>query len=222
MEIPVVVISYISKYGYLAIFIMVLLQETGFPNPIPNELLLLFAGYSCYVGSLSFVIVIIIAFIADFTGTIILFHVFYFAGDWLMKYLSRRFPAAYTKIDKIAERIKAGGLLKIFIFRCTPFTRGYTSVITGLLKFPRRIYLPVAVITGFLWATFYVSTGYLTGPLWNQLSRRGDLLMPILILFLFSGIILILAFRSIRSRKQNLNTVQINSDNDEKQIVLNH
>jgi hypothetical protein len=36
---PEEVVAYITKYGYLTIFILVFLQETGMPNPFPNELL---------------------------------------------------------------------------------------------------------------------------------------------------------------------------------------
>jgi membrane protein DedA with SNARE-associated domain len=204
MEIPSTIAVYISAYGYLAVFVLILLQETGFPNPIPNELLLLFTGYNCYEGRLSFAVVILIAVIADFTATNILYNVFYFAGDRLMKYLNRRLPVTYTKIDKNAKRIKAGGVLRIFIFRCTPFTRGYVSVISGLLRIPGRIYLPVAALTGVIWATFYVTTGYLIGPFWNQFTGMGNLLKPALILIMVSGITAITALSLIRAKKNGL------------------
>jgi membrane protein DedA with SNARE-associated domain len=42
---------YITKYGYLAIFLLVLLQELGLPNPVTNEFVLLFSGYLAFPGS---------------------------------------------------------------------------------------------------------------------------------------------------------------------------
>jgi membrane protein DedA with SNARE-associated domain len=41
---------YVTNYGYLAVSILVFLQESGIPNPIPNEILLIFSGYMCYSG----------------------------------------------------------------------------------------------------------------------------------------------------------------------------
>jgi len=42
--------AYILKYGYIAIFSLVFLQEIGVPNPVPNEVVLLFSGYLSSVG----------------------------------------------------------------------------------------------------------------------------------------------------------------------------
>ena len=44
--------AYIVKYGYMAIFSLVFLQEIGVPNPVPNEVVLLFSGYLASVGKL--------------------------------------------------------------------------------------------------------------------------------------------------------------------------
>ena len=44
---------YITRYGYLAIFCLVLLQELGVPNPVTNEFVLLFSGYLAFSGVLS-------------------------------------------------------------------------------------------------------------------------------------------------------------------------
>ncbi|MCX6740828.1 MAG: hypothetical protein NTY61_00295 [Candidatus Parcubacteria bacterium] len=40
---------FITHYGYLAIFFLVFLQEIGVPNPVPNELVLLFSGYLAFL-----------------------------------------------------------------------------------------------------------------------------------------------------------------------------
>ena len=63
---PSEIALYITKYGYLAIFILVILQETGMPNPIPNELLLLFSGYLVFKGIFSLPLLILTAASADF------------------------------------------------------------------------------------------------------------------------------------------------------------
>ena len=47
---PDEVMQYIVKYGYLAIFVLVFLQEVGAPNPIPNELVLVLSGYLTFMG----------------------------------------------------------------------------------------------------------------------------------------------------------------------------
>ncbi len=51
--------DYIVQYGYIAIFSLVFLQEIGVPNPIANELVLVFSGYLTSIQKLDFMTVLI-------------------------------------------------------------------------------------------------------------------------------------------------------------------
>ena len=169
---PEEVVHYVTRYGYLAIFILVFLQEIGMPNPFPNELLLIFSGYLSFKGLLYIPFVILTAIFADFIGTNILYVLFYSTGTYIMQKKPKWFPLSDSMIGKLTTKISKGGQLSIFIFRLTPFTRGYTSVITGLLQVKPRIFLPLALISGITWATVYVVIGYFIGPSWNLYSQN--------------------------------------------------
>jgi membrane protein DedA with SNARE-associated domain len=71
-------LGFVNDYGYLAVFLLVFLQEIGIPNPVPNELVLLFAGALTSVGGLSVWLMFFTAVAADVIGTTIVFSVFYF------------------------------------------------------------------------------------------------------------------------------------------------
>jgi membrane protein DedA with SNARE-associated domain len=83
-------------------------------------------------------------------------------------------------IEKLTTRISKGGQLSIYIFRLTPFTRGYTSVITGLLQVKPKIFLPLALISGITWATIYVVIGHFIGPSWHLFTKNIDSLKYIM------------------------------------------
>ncbi len=178
---PEEVVYYVTRYGYLAIFILVFLQETGMPNPFPNELLLMFSGYLSFKGLLYLPYIILTVISADFIGTIILYFLFYNAGTLIMKKKPKWFPLSTRMIEKLTTRISKGGQLSIYIFRLTPFTRGYTSVITGLLQVKPKIFLPIALISAITWATIYVVVGHLIGPSWHLFTRNIDSLKYIMI-----------------------------------------
>ena len=171
---PEEVVYYVTRYGYLAIFILVFLQETGMPNPFPNELLLMFSGYLSFKGLLYLPFVILTVISADFIGTNILYFLFYSAGTLIMKKKPKWIPLSTRMIERLTSRISKGGKLSIYIFRLTPFTRGYTSVITGLLQIKPKIFLPIALISAITWATVYVVIGYYIGPSWNLFTRNID------------------------------------------------
>ena len=169
---PEEVVYYVTRYGYLAIFIMVFLQEIGMPNPVPNELLLIFSGYLSFKGLLYLPSVILTAIIADFIGTNILYFLFYSTGALIMQKKPNWIPLSARMIERLSTKISKGGQLSIFIFRLTPFTRGYTSVITGLLQIKPKVFLPIALISAISWATVYVVIGHFIGPSWNLFTKN--------------------------------------------------
>jgi membrane protein DedA with SNARE-associated domain len=171
---PEEIVNYITGYGYLAIFILVFLQEIGMPNPLPNELLLIFSGYLSFKGLLFFPFVLLTAISADFIGTNILYFLFFNTGSYIIREKPRWIPLSSDTIDRLSAKVSKGGKLNMFIFRLTPFTRGYTSVIAGLLHVKPKIFLPVALFSATAWAAVYVLAGYLIGPYWDLFLQHID------------------------------------------------
>ena len=201
---PEDVVFYVTRYGYLAIFILVFLQEVGFPNLFPNELLLLFSGYLSFTKILFLPFVILTAISADFIAANILFFVFYKTGGYIMQKKPRWIPLSTNLINKLSSKISKRGNVNIFIFRITPFTRGYTSVISGLIHVRPKIFLPIIIFTGIIWATFWVFTGHLIGPFWSQFTRNKESLKIFMIVLLAIGIITVLIVHFIRKKRENL------------------
>lgn len=198
---PDELIIYIAKYGYLGIFLLVFLQEIGAPNPIPNELVLLFSGYMVFMGLLKLPYVVMAVVIADFTGTSILHTLFYFSGTYILQKKPKWMPLPLKAIDKLKKRMSANGLAGIYIGRLTPFIRGYTSVIAGLLQIKSRIFLPIALITALIWASFYVVAGILLGPFWNHVISNIKNFEYILLFVFFIALIIFVLGSVIKYEK---------------------
>ncbi|MCX6260787.1 MAG: DedA family protein [Bacteroidia bacterium] len=190
---PSEVVYYINQYGYLAIFILIFLQDVGFPNPIPNELVLLFSGYLIFSGIFKFYIVIFVALLADFIGTSILYFVFKKFGIQFLKHKPRWIPVSQSRIESFSRSLSEGGLLGMFICRLTPYIRGYTTVIAGLLQVKIAYFLPIALLSASVWAGAYILTGWLLGPWWKQIESNPhflrNVMLSILIFVLFLFII---------------------------------
>jgi len=193
---PEELVIYILKYGYFAIFVFVFSQEIGLPNPIPNELVLLFSGYLAFMGLLKLPLVILAAVLADSTGTSILYLVFYFFGNFILQHKPRWLPIPVKSITRLQERISKNGLMGIYLGRLTPFIRGYTSVIAGLLQIKPKVFAPIALITATIWATMYVMAGILLGPFWSRVAPNVTSIKYIMLL-VFSTIILIVVLRAL-------------------------
>jgi alkaline phosphatase len=196
---PPEVIIFITNYGYLAIFFLVFIQEIGIPNPVPNELVLVFSGYLTFKGVLYLPFVIMIAMLADFIGTNILYIIFYFFGRYILQHKPRWLPISEKTINRINARITKGGIWAIFIGRLTPFIRGYTSVVTGFLQIKPKVFLPIAIISAALWSSTCVIIGRILGPYWSDSENKIEN-VKIIILISFSIILIIFSVRYFRKR----------------------
>jgi membrane protein DedA with SNARE-associated domain len=184
---------YLAKYGYYAVFILVFLQELGIPNPITNELVLIFCGYLSYTGTLNFYKVILVAISADFMGTTILFFVFYSFSKWLIEHSPKWLPLTGETIEKLKKHLLKRGNRSVFIGRLTPFLRGYVSVAAGMLHVDRKAFLGTVIVSAVTWSGGLVLLGRLIGPYWNQMLKESGvignilLIVTVIIVIMFIG-----------------------------------
>jgi membrane protein DedA with SNARE-associated domain len=187
---------YITKYGYVAIFLLVFLQELGVPNPVTNEFVLLFSGYLAFSGVLNLWLVFLTAVSADCIGTTILYSVFYLFGEYIMDHRPRWFPVSPEHIDRIARKISERQQWGIYLARLIPFARGYASVAAGILAIRPKIFIPAVIVSAITWSGGYVIAGKFLGPYWEQVATRiGGVEMVVLLATLI--VIAILVRRAV-------------------------
>ncbi len=168
---PAELASYITQYGYLAIFSLVFLQEIGVPNPVPNEFVLLFAGYLTSINVLSLTLVLLSVIAADFIGTSILFFVFYFFGKTILDKKPKWIPIKIEHLEHIGERIIEKNWWGIYVGRLIPYVRGYTSVAAGLIQIKPRTFLLTVILSAVTWSGGYALSGHFMGSYWQKVAQ---------------------------------------------------
>jgi membrane protein DedA with SNARE-associated domain len=191
-------VLHISQYGYLAIFLLIFLQEVGVPNPIPNELVLIFSGYLSFMGTLNLFLVVLAAIAGDLLGGTILFASFYFFGKLIMKRKPKWIPLPEKMLERISNKIRISGNSGIFIGRLTPFVKGYVSVLSGLTHYAPSKYGITLLLTSIIWALAYVCCGYLAGPYWNLITRNSSAIQYLTLLIAVSVIIILILLQIFR------------------------
>lgn len=162
--------QFVNEFGYLAIFLLVFLQEIGVPNPVPNELVLIFAGALTTIGDLSVWLVLLMAVSADIIGTTALYLVFYFFEKVIMERIPKWIPID-RHLERFKKKILHGGRLAIFIGRLMPYLRGYISVAAGVLNVSYKVFIPMAVLSAVLWTGGYVILGHFLGRQWEEVAE---------------------------------------------------
>lgn len=190
----------IMEYGYAAIFLFVFLQEIGVPNPLTNELVLIFSGYLAYSGILVIGKVFFVAVSADITGTSILYLTFYLLSrQYLFSHPPRAWLKLAVRLEKLKKRIDNGNRWTIFMGRLTPFLRGYVSVAAGVLQIKPKVFLTTVLLSGMVWSGGLVLTGMMLGPYWNKLAQKISAVQFIMLLIILITVLLFTG-KHIRSK----------------------
>lgn len=170
---PDSLVHFITTYGYFAIFGLVFLQEIGIPNPVANELVLLFAGSLAYAGTLSFIGVFLSAILGDIIGTSLLYWVFYRFGNAVFEKKPKWIPLSRETIERLGERVRTHGGWGVFVGRLLPFVRGYASVAAGLFRVKPRTFFMAVLSSALLWTGGYVILGSIFGKYWIKVAETS-------------------------------------------------
>jgi membrane protein DedA with SNARE-associated domain len=182
--------DYIIRYGYIAIFSLVFLQEIGVPNPVPNELMLLFSGYLTGIEKLNFIIVLITVITADTMGSSLLYMIFYYFGPRMLQKWPNLIPP--SKLAYLTARVSKQDRWSIYLGRHMPFLRGYTAVAAGLLKIPPSVFLPAVLLSALTWSGGYVIAGRLLGDEYTKVVSKwgiGKVVLTGLALLFIIGVL---------------------------------
>lgn len=192
-------LNFVQDYGYWAVFILVFLQEIGIPNPVPNELILIFAGALTSIGGLNYWLTFLIAVSADVIGTTVLFSVFYFFEHFIIERIPK-WEFINSKLDKIKSVLVKHDRWGIFLGRMMPYVRGYVSIAAGILNLPYKFFVPLVALSAFIWTGGYVTLGHFLGKNWEIVARTIEQYKWSFLIVLISIVAIIVW---IRHRKRN-------------------
>lgn len=195
-------VDLIAHWGYLALFLLVVLGNIGLP--VPEETILVLAGYMCWRGELHLLVVLVIAVVSAVGGD----NIGYWLGHrWGRASLERHASWLLGHPDRLAmmqDFVTRRGALAVFIARFVPGLRFMAGPLAGALgmPFPRFFvanllgavtYVPIVVGLGY-------GIGYGLGEYVEQLRRLGHNVegLVLVVALVFFGFLL--ARRLLRSR----------------------
>ena len=148
----------LNHWGYLAIFIFVILGNMGVP--LPEETILALAGYMVWRGQLLFWAVLIVGILSAILGDNL--------GYWVGRRYGRGAIERYghlvlgrpARLESLECFVARYGALGVFVARFVPGLRFMAGPLSGALhlRFPRflaanlfgaTVYVPVAVCVGY-------------------------------------------------------------------------
>jgi len=163
-------LSFVAGYGYLALFLVLFLEELGVPLPIPGDLALLFAGYLVGRGLMRFDLSVLVIVLAGFLGASGLYVFTRRYGRAMVLRYGRYLHLDAGRLAWLETRFQRFGPWAVLMARVTPGLRIYTSVLAGLGQVPYPRFATALGPAVIIWAVGFVFLGSRVGENWDELA----------------------------------------------------
>jgi membrane protein DedA with SNARE-associated domain len=192
------VLAWITQYGYVAIFFLLIGGIVGLP--VPDETLLTFSGYLIYKGHF----VPALAFGAALAGSGCGITLSYWLGRTFGIKLIHRYgkylhltEENIRKAHSWFERVGHWGLTFGYF---VPGVRHLTAYAAGMSDVAPRQFALFAYLGAVLWVSAFLSLGYFLGERWEAVERN---IHHYLVYLTLAAVILIGAYLAWRRRRRN-------------------
>jgi membrane protein DedA with SNARE-associated domain len=167
--------SFITHYGYFALFVLSVLSSACIP--IPSEVAYGFAGALCtaaVTGHVRFSLwgVIVIGTLGSLAGAVIAYEVGRSAGRTIVERWGKWLLLSTKDLDRAEHWFERYGSASVLIGRVIPIVRSFISVPAGMAEMNRARFVVLTTIGSAAWVALLAGLGYAAGSNWKHVS--GD------------------------------------------------
>jgi membrane protein DedA with SNARE-associated domain len=162
------ILTWVTQYGYIAIFTLLTLGIVGVP--VPDETLLVFTGYLIFRHELEPVPAFLAAFLGSIGGVSLSYTLGRTLGHFLVARFGRHVHLTPAKLDQVRAWYDRHGRYALVIGYFIPGIRHLGAYVAGTSKLPLPTFAAFAYPGGLLWSASFVTLGYLLGEEWQQIS----------------------------------------------------
>ena len=189
----------LDRYGYLVVFLTILVEGVGIPAP--GQTFLIAAALSAAHGNLSLVWVLISACLAAGLGN----SLGYLLGRWGGRRLLARFKVRGDRLARLEEKFRRYGGGVVLVARFFDGLRQLNGIIAGMLEMPWKIFTGFNVLGAILWTGVWGLGAYFLDKEINKVHsafRQIELFVVALTLVSFLAL-MVYVLRRGRSQKPN-------------------
>jgi membrane protein DedA with SNARE-associated domain len=166
------VLAWITHYGCVAIFFLLVLGIVGLP--VPDETLLTFAGYLVFRGHLSMPGAFLAALAGSACGITLSYALGRYFGMALVHRYGARFRIREEHINRAHAWFNKVGHWALTFGYFVPGVRHFTAYAAGISEVEPHQFALFAYSGAALWVTTFLSVGYFLGERWQVVQRNLD------------------------------------------------
>jgi membrane protein DedA with SNARE-associated domain len=167
---------FIRDYGYLAVFVLMVLESACIP--IPSEVTMLLGGASANAAflalgdrHLNFVLVGLLGTVGNLVGSWIAYYVGRVGGRPLIERWGRFVFLRRHELDRAEAWFADHGETAVFASRLLPVVRTFISLPAGVAEMPVGRFTVYTVAGCLPWTFALAGAGYAVGSRWRTVER---------------------------------------------------
>ena len=153
---------YFTRYGAIAIFVIVLLEYLNLPG-FPAGIIMPLSGIMAAKGNIHFFWVMVISVAAGLLGSLALYALGRKGGEVFLNAYIRKFPKQKDVLEKNLEWIRRKGCIGVFLGKLIPMIRTIVSIPAGVIKMNLTKYVLSSACGILVWNFVFVGAGYVMG-----------------------------------------------------------
>jgi membrane protein DedA with SNARE-associated domain len=178
----VLIKSLIATTGYGGIVILMAIESACIP--LPSELIMPFAGYLVFEGTMKLIWVATFGAIGCNLGSLIAYEIGCYGGRPLVERYGHWILMGRRDLDRADRFFARWGYLAVFVARLLPVVRTFIALPAGIARMPRVRFHIYTFLGSWPWCFALALLGMKLGENWRQLAKylhKFDIVIGVLI-----------------------------------------
>jgi membrane protein DedA with SNARE-associated domain len=178
---------WISHYGYIAIFLLLMLGIVGLP--VPDETLLILLGYLVLKGDLRFAPAFMTVLAGTICGITFSYTIGRTGGIALVKKHGVLLHVNDARLALVRQWFDRIGKWSLMLGYFIPGVRHMIAIVAGISGFRLSTFMRFAYTGALIWSAVFITAGYIIGKEWRRFSEaiHGFMLWAVLIVVVISA-----------------------------------
>jgi membrane protein DedA with SNARE-associated domain len=152
-------VSLLGRQVYLAPILLLILEESGLPVPVPGDIIIAFIGYEVSQGRIAYPVAFLMILCSVLSGATILYFVSARYGQKVVLRFGKYFHLNPEKLIRVEKHFEKYGPFVIIVGRHIPGFRVPITVFSGMSKVTYKTFILSTFISVIFWIAFYLEVG---------------------------------------------------------------
>lgn len=197
MEHTSLAFQYVEHLSYIGFFLAV--AFSGYAIPVPEEIVLLLAGYLAAEGIIHLPIVIIVCVLGAVFGDFVIYYLSGHGSRFTQKYHAR---VEQTHLGWYMRHMKENTAKTVFFSRFIVGMRFFNPLISGLMRVPADIFVLSTALSATIYIPIIIFLGYYFSSSINTVIHLAELFRETILLLLVAGstFLILVLFKNLWER----------------------